>query len=189
MGRAQARPYNLALLAHRLLLRRYRAAPRTLAGACVGVRALAAHRQIPPVADPAIRLNFDQPPDIHLDLLAEIAFHAAFLLDSLAKMIHFFFGQVADLLGVIHPGLRRQLLGAFLPDAVDGRQSHPQPLLNRKINTCYACHKNVSPGNLASEPIPGAACASGWCKSRAPPRAGESLCTCRKSFLPMLVLS
>jgi len=41
----------------------------------------------------AIRLNFNQPADIHLDLLAEIAFHAAFLFDGLAKMIDFIFGQ------------------------------------------------------------------------------------------------
>src|SRR6266851_1070290 len=137
------RPYKLelTLLAHDLLLRRHCAAPRTLAGARVGMRALPAHRQIPAVADTTIGLNFNQPADVHLDLLAEIAFHAAFLLDGLAQMIDFFFGQVADLLGMIHAGLCREFLRPLLPDAVDRSQSNPQPLLNRKINTCYACHE------------------------------------------------
>src|SRR5713226_4344340 len=136
-----SRPERLGRLADRLLLRCDGAAPRTLAGACVGMRALAAHRKIPAVANPAIGLNFNQPADVHLDLLAEIAFHPAFLLDGLAKMIHFLFGQVADLLGMIHAGLCREFLRALLPDAVDRSQSNPQPFLNRKINTCYACHE------------------------------------------------
>src|SRR5260370_16333960 len=79
----------LALLAQDVLLGRYRAAPRTLAGARVGVRPLAPHRQVAAVADPAIRLNFDQPANVHLNLLAEIAFHAAFFFDFLAEMVDF----------------------------------------------------------------------------------------------------
>src|SRR6266478_5688688 len=133
--------YKLALLADRLLLRCHRAAPRTLAGARVGVRALAAHRKIPAVANAAIGLNFNQPADIHLDLLAEIAFHAAFLLDGLANVVDFLFGQVADFFRVVHAGFRGQLFRALPPDAVDGGQANPQPLLNRKINACYACHE------------------------------------------------
>src|SRR5690242_12998539 len=115
------RPTNklLALLAQDLLLRRDRTAPRTLAGARVGVRALAAHRQVPAVPDPAVGLNFDQPADVHLNLLAEIAFHAAFLLDGLAEVIDFIFRQVANLLGMIYIRLSGKLLCALLPDAID----------------------------------------------------------------------
>src|SRR6267154_5974367 len=134
------RPYKLALLAYGLLLCCDSSATRALAGARVGVRALAAHRKIPAVANAAIRLNFNQPADIHLDLFAKIAFHPAFLLDGLANVVDFLFGQVANLLGVIHAGFRRQLFRAFPPDAVDGSQANPQPLLNRKINACYTCH-------------------------------------------------
>ena len=114
------RPYKLALLAYGLFLCRNCATARALAGARVGVRALAAHRKIPAVANAAIRLNFNQPADIHLDLFAEIAFYPAFLLDGLANVIDFFFGQVANLLGVIHAGFGRQLFRAFPPDAVAG---------------------------------------------------------------------
>src|SRR6266850_3614945 len=134
------RPYKLALLAYGLFLCCDCSTARALAGARVGVRALAAHRKIPAVANAAIRLNFNQPADIHLDLFAEIAFHPAFLLDGLANVIDFLFGQVANLLGVIYAGFRRQLFRAFPPDAVDGSQANPQPLLNRKINACYTCH-------------------------------------------------
>src|SRR5712672_1592261 len=134
------RPYKLALLAYGLFLCCHCAATRALAGARVSVRALAAHRKIPAVANAAIRLNFNQPADIHLDLFAEIAYHPAFLLDGLANVVDFLFGQVANLFGVIHAGFRRQLFRALPPDAVDGSQANPQPLLNRKINACYTCH-------------------------------------------------
>src|SRR5260370_40897693 len=134
------RPYKLALLAHRLFLCCHCATARALAGARVGMRTLAAHRKIPAVANAAISLNFNQPADVHLDLFAEIAFHPAFLLDGLANVIDFLFGQIANLLGVIHAGFRRQLFRAFPPDAVDGGQANPQPLLNRKLNACYTCH-------------------------------------------------
>src|SRR5712672_1873607 len=134
------RPYKLALLAYGLLLCRDCSATRALAGARVGMRTLAAHRKIPAMANAAIRLNSNQPADIHLDLFAEIAYHPAFLLDGLANVIDFLFGQVANFLGVIHTGFRRQLFRALPPDAVDGSQANPQPLLNRKINACYTCH-------------------------------------------------
>src|SRR5882757_7024001 len=180
------RPYKLALLAYGLFLCRDCSAARALAGARVGVCALAAHRKIPAMANAAIRLNFNQPADIHLDLFAEIAFHPAFLLDGLTNVVDFLFGQIANLLGVIHTGFRRQLFRALLPDAVDGSQANPQPLLNRKINACYTCHETCLLIFLSKLGIiPGAACASDWCKSRAPRLAGESPCTCRKSFLPM----
>src|SRR5258708_2164410 len=91
--------------------------------------------------DAAIGLNFNQPANVHLDLLAEIAFHAAFLLDGLANVVDFLFGQVANLFRVIHSGFRGELLRALPPDAVDRGQPNPQPFLNRKINACYACHE------------------------------------------------
>src|SRR6267378_3795176 len=131
---------NLTLLAQDLLLGRNRAAPRPLAGARVGVRSLAAHRQVPAVPDPAVGLNFDQPADVHLNLLAEIALHAAFFFDFLAKKVDFIFRQVANLLRVIDARLFRELLRAFLPDAIDRGQPDPKALLRRKVYTCDTCH-------------------------------------------------
>src|SRR6266436_7317061 len=139
---ASSRPpkKSLALLAQNLLLGCHRAAPRTLAGARVGVRPLATHRQVPAVADPPVGLNFDQPADVHLNLLAEIAFHAAFFFDFLAEMVDFIFRQVANLLRVIDIRLGGELLRALLPDAIDRGQPDPKALLRRKIYTCDTCH-------------------------------------------------
>src|SRR5271168_4977283 len=131
---------NLALLADDLLLGCHCAAARTLAGTGIGVCPLAAHRQVTAVADSAVGLNFDQPADVHLDLLAEIAFHAAFLLDGLAEMVDFIFGQVADLFRVIDAGFSGEFFRAFLADAVNRGQTDPETFLHRKIHTCYACH-------------------------------------------------
>src|SRR6266446_6852759 len=139
-GQASSRTPKLALLAQDLLLRRDRAAPRTLAGARVGVRSLPAHRQVPAVPDPAVGLNFDQPADVHLNLLAEIAFYTAFFLDFLAQMVDFIFRQVANLLRVIDIRLGGELLRALLPDAIDRGQPDPKALLRRKIYTCDTCH-------------------------------------------------
>src|SRR4029077_19432564 len=119
-----------------LLFGSHRSAPRTLAGACVSVRALTANRQIAAMTNPAISLNFDQPANVHLDLFAEIAFDAAFLLDGLAKLVDFVFGKVADLFREIHANLLRQLLCAHLSDAIDRRQTDPKALVHRKIHTC-----------------------------------------------------
>src|SRR5579859_2294473 len=58
----------------------------------------------------------------------------------LADVVYFIFRQVADLFRVVHAGFRRELFGALLADAVNGRQADPQPLLRRKIHTCDTCH-------------------------------------------------
>jgi len=109
------RPYKLAFLPTVFFFAA--TAPRRgpLRVRALVVRALAAHRKIPAMANAAIRLNFNQPADIHLDLFAEIAFHPAFLLDGLANVVDFLFGEVANLLGVIHAGFRRQLFARSCP--------------------------------------------------------------------------
>jgi len=92
------------------------------------------------VPDSAVGLNFDQPADVHLNLLAEIAFHAAFLFDNLAEVIHFIFRQVANLLVGIDIRLGRDFSRALLPDPIDRSQPDIEPLLHRKIYTCDTCH-------------------------------------------------
>src|SRR3984885_10545183 len=130
----------MLLLASRDLLRRHCALPRTLARARVGVRALAANRQVAAMPQAAIRLNFNQPPDVHLRLFAQIAFDAAFGFDCRAQTRRFVFRQVLDLLGVVHVGFRGQRFRARLPDAVNRREPNPKPLVRRQIHTCDASH-------------------------------------------------
>src|SRR5262249_27051546 len=93
----------------------------------------------------AVRLNFNKATDIHLNLLAEITFDAAFLLDRVTKLVHFVFGQVADFFRMVDTGLFREPLRAHLADAIDRREADPQTLLHRKINTCDTCHDSESP--------------------------------------------
>src|SRR5690242_11077189 len=99
---AIASPYYAALLAgHDLLFGGHGALTRAFPRTGIGMRALATYGQIAAMAQPPIALNLDQPANVHLDLLAEIAFHPSLRLDLLAKLIHFFFGQILYLLGFI----------------------------------------------------------------------------------------
>src|SRR5690242_268649 len=142
---ARGKENSLALLALNGLFGGDGTAARTFAGTRVGMGALAAHGKIATMADSAVRLNFNEAADIHLNLLAEIAFDAAFLFDDLADVIDFILGQIANFLGMVDVGLRRDLAGALLPDAVDGGQADPQAFLGRKVDSCYACHVLTSP--------------------------------------------
>src|SRR5271154_2123977 len=130
----------MLLLASRDLLRRYGALPWSLTRTRVGMRALSANRQVAPVPQSAIRLNFNQPPDVHLRLFAQIAFDAAFGLDCGAQTRRFILGQVLNLLGVVHVGFRGQRLRARLPDAVNRSEPNPKPLFRRQVHTCDASH-------------------------------------------------
>src|SRR5580704_3649988 len=171
----------MLLLASRDLLRRHCALPRSLARACIGVRALAANRQVAAMPQAAIRLNFNQPPDVHLRLFAQIAFDAAFGFDCRAQTRRFVFRQVLDLLGVVHVGFRGQRFRARLPDSVNRREPNPKPLVRRQIHTCDASH-SLSSGLW---PIPGAGGAWRSYRSRAPRRADERSCTSCRFSLPM----
>ena len=134
----------------RFLLRGDGALARTLAGAGVGVRPLAAHGKIAAMAQAAIALNFDQPADVHLHLLAEIALDTAFRFDGRADTSDFVLRQILDLLGGVHVGFFRERPRALLPDAVDCGEADPEPLVGRQIHTCNACHSDFlrpfSPG-------------------------------------------
>src|ERR1700722_4981817 len=52
------------------LLGRHCALARSLAGASIGVSALAVHRQVAPMTQAAVALHLDQAPDIHLNFFA-----------------------------------------------------------------------------------------------------------------------
>jgi len=114
-GAQHAAPLQISPFCLRLLLCCDCAAARSLAGARVGVRALAAHRKIPAMANAAITPEFQSAGGYSSGSLCGDRFHPAFLLDGLANVIDFLFGQVANLLGVIHAGFRGQLFRALRP--------------------------------------------------------------------------
>src|ERR1700682_503076 len=126
-------PRNLLLSCHATL-------PWTLAGARVGVRALAANREIPAVPQAAITLNLDEPANIHLDLFAEIPFHATLGFDGLTKAVNLFFREILNFFGGLNTGLGTQRTSASQSDPIDRSQSDPKSLLRRKIHTCATCH-------------------------------------------------
>src|SRR3712207_82686 len=67
-----------------------------LAGAGVGVGALAAHRELPPVAQPAIGPEIHQALDVHRDLAAEAALDDVVAVDRLADLQDLGIGQLVD---------------------------------------------------------------------------------------------
>jgi hypothetical protein len=131
---------DATLFPSRDFLRGHGALPRALARARIGVRALSVHRQIATVTNSAVALNFNQPPDVHLNFLAEIAFDAAFRFDGLTDLVNLFFGQILDLFGVVNIGFRAELARANAADTVDRGEADEQTLVDRKIYTCNTCH-------------------------------------------------
>src|SRR5256712_846302 len=149
--------FSLLLAGHHFLLGRNCALARALAGARIGVRPLAADREVPPVAQPAITLNFNQPANVHLHLFAKIALDAALRFNRLAQAVNLLLREILDLLCAIDLGLFAERTRARLPDPVNRGQADPQALLRRQIYTSNACHVCFS----SVGPNPGAACASG----------------------------
>src|SRR5688500_6559501 len=70
-ARVRAQPFDASISLLLLLARDgFR---RSLAGAGIGMRTLAAHRQTAPVTQPAIAAEIHQPLDVHRRLAAQIA--------------------------------------------------------------------------------------------------------------------
>src|ERR1700691_3766341 len=91
-------------LRRRFLLACDCALTRSLAGARVGVGALAASGQVAPVAQSTIGLNVNQPLDVHRNVFAQIAFDLAFVLNHLADTVYLVFAQILNLLERVHIG-------------------------------------------------------------------------------------
>src|SRR5262249_14537821 len=106
----------------------------------VGARTLAAHRQAASMPHSAEAADFHQPLDVHRDLLAEIAFDAALLLDHPADLAHVVLGQIFDADVGRDTGVLEDAVRAHPPDAVDVGETDLDPLGARKINACDTCH-------------------------------------------------
>src|SRR5579883_1245656 len=128
-----------------LLLVCDRAAARTLAGTGVGVRPLAAHGERAAVAQTAIRPHFDVALDVERDLLAEIAFHGAFLFEDLADAVDLVFCQVANFLIEVDACPITKRLRTGTANAVDVSQADLGSLRGRQIHTGNTCHSLTLP--------------------------------------------
>src|SRR5215510_5714659 len=103
----------------------------------VGARPLAARRQVAPVPQAAVAADLHQPLDVHRDLLAEIAFHAALLFEHAADLADIVFGKI------LHPDVRaharrtQNAVRALPPDTVDVGKADLDPLGPREIHASY----------------------------------------------------
>src|SRR5206468_9638317 len=127
--------------------------PATLAGVRLG--ALAAHRQVAPVAQSAVRPDLDQALDVHGQLAAEVALDLVAPVDELTKARDLVLGKRGHARVRVDIGLAEELLRGRRADAVDVRQGSLDPLLARDVDARDACHAVLSPD---------AACAWGWCR-------------------------
>src|SRR5918997_861026 len=113
----------LLLLLARGLLLGDRGAARPLAGARVGVRALAPHGEAAAVAQAAVAADIHQPLDVHLDALAQVALDLALPLDDRADAAEHVLVEIAHARVHGDAGRLQDRRRARAPDAIDVRQS------------------------------------------------------------------
>src|SRR6185503_11823445 len=126
---------------------------RALARACVGLRALAVHREVAAVPHAAVAADLREaldrlgalPPQVALDLEVRV--------DVGAELRDLVVGQVLDLLVGIEAELRADLLRGRLADPVDVGQADLEPLLVGEVDAGDACQ--------IGSPSPAVACAGG----------------------------
>src|SRR5579863_2748088 len=88
----------------------------------------------------AIALNVDQALDVHLDVLAEIAFDVSFVLDHLTDAVDLVFAKILDLLEGVYIRLLQNLLRARVADPEDVSERDPCLLVTRQIDASNTCH-------------------------------------------------
>src|SRR5215207_1590689 len=153
-------------LAPLLLLRRLLLAGNgllgALAGAGVGVGALAAHRQPPAVPDPLVAADLDLALDVLLDLAAQVALDLVVGVDPLPEADDLLLGQVADAGVGVHPSPLDRLDGPGAAEAEDVGKADLHPLVAGEVDAGDSCHVcSVPPAPAIS---PAAACGGGCCR-------------------------
>src|SRR6476646_9953791 len=122
-----------------------------LAGARVGVRALAADRQAPAMAKPAVAGEVHKPLDVHCCFATEIAFDRVVLVDRLTNVQHLLVGEVLDALFRRDSQLLSDLLGRGAADSVNVGQRDFDALVGGDVdpgNTSHSLPFFSSTGSL-----------------------------------------
>src|ERR1041384_4046443 len=115
-------------------------APRPLLGARVGMRALAAHRQILAVPRPAIGPDVHQSLDVHRDFGPERPFDLVVRLDPLPQPRDLGVAEIPHARVRADPGLGEDLARVPRSDAVDVRKSVQDFLIAWQVDARNACH-------------------------------------------------
>src|SRR5690242_6636826 len=136
-------PYNSTRSLGLLLLAGNRLG-RPLAGASVGVGALAAHRQTTTMAQSAIAAEDHQPLDVHVDFASQIAFHHIVTVDDFANLQNLLVGELGDARRVGDVHLVDDLTRLVRPDAVDVLERDDHALVGRQVNTRDTGHGRYS---------------------------------------------
>src|SRR5215211_4551139 len=133
-----------------------------LAGAGVGVGALAAHGQPPAVPGPLVAADLDLALDVLLDLPAQVAFDLVVGVDPVPEADDLLLGQVADAGVGVHPGALDRLDGPGAAEAEDVGEADLHPLFAGEVDAGDACHVcSVPPAPAIS---PAAACGGDCCR-------------------------
>src|SRR5215469_14223639 len=127
-------------LLSRFLLAGNGALTGSLAGASVGVGALAADRKVATVAQATVGLNLDQALDVQADLLAEVALDLAFCFDDVTNLVELVFVQRGHLGVSINTRLLQNLQSAGLADAIDVRERDASLLVRWQVDAGNTCH-------------------------------------------------
>src|SRR6185437_2197194 len=111
------------------------------------------------MAEPAIGTDFDEPLDVHRNVLAQIAFDVAFALNDLTNAVDFVFVQVLDLLIGTHVGGCKNAGRTRIADTIDVGKRDVHVLIARKIDAGNACHNlplaaGYQPPALNERPLP-----------------------------------
>src|ERR1043165_211076 len=111
-----------------------------LAGARIGVRALAADGQALAVAEAAVAGEVHQPLDVHRGFAAEVAFYLMVLVDRLADVQHLLVGEVLDALVRRNAELADDVLGRGPADSVDVGQRDFDALVGGDVHPGNTSH-------------------------------------------------
>src|SRR5262249_23590858 len=114
--------------------------PRPALRPRVRVRPLAVAREVPPVPVAAVGADLDQPPDVLLDVLAELALDAPLLGDDRPDARDFLLRELLALRLGVHARLAEDDVRARASDAVDVRQSDLHPLVLREVHAGDTSH-------------------------------------------------
>src|SRR6266850_2753904 len=118
----------------RLLLLCDRSFAWTLPRTGVSMRALSAYGQVATMPEPAVRTDFDEPLDVHRNVLAQIAFHRAFRFDDLPDAVDFVFRQILHLFHRVNFRFVQNARRARVPDPVDVCERDINVFITRKMD-------------------------------------------------------
>src|SRR6056297_2810390 len=111
------------------------------ARACVGVRPLTAHRQVPAVTQTTVATEVHQTLDVHLHLAAKIALDGEIGVDMLADLEHLGIGQLVHATRLVDADGIAYLASGGLANSGDIGQRDGNALGGGDVDPCDTCQE------------------------------------------------